>query len=312
MQTRELGNTGLTVSEIGMGTWEIGGCEWGDVEERDALDLLRYACDKGVTFYDTSNVYGRGRSERLLGQAFAERKDEVIIATKVGYPIEIDGWISGGGEQPTFNGSPEYIRACVEESLGRLRREAIDIYQFHSPPPPDQWDDAFETMEELKSNGTIRFYGICLGSEEQALKAIEETGISTMMLNYHMLDQSMAVNVMPEAQAKRIGIVARRPLASGLLSGQLSPDTTFAEDDYRKIWKREKFLDDLKKVDEIKTVLGDAAETLSQAALKFSLAHQAVSAVVPGMMTPAQVDDGVAASDHKPLDATIVRKILEL
>ena len=312
MQTRQLGNTGLVVSEIGMGTWELGGQEWGDIEEEDALDLLRYAFDSGITLYDTADQYGGGRSETLLGQAFVEMKDKVIIATKVGFQIESDGWLSRGGEKPQFNASPEYIRTSAEGSLRRLKRDALDVYQLHSSPPPDQWDGAFETLEVLKSRGLIRAYGMALGSEEAALKAIKETGISVMMLSYNMLEQSLAATVMTEAQAKGVGLIVRQPLASGLLSGQLGPDTVFAEDDYRKIWPREEFLDNLRKVEAIKAVVGDATKPLSHAALQFNLAHPAVSGVVPGMMTPAQVDDGVGASHRNPLDPDIVRKIRTL
>jgi aryl-alcohol dehydrogenase-like predicted oxidoreductase len=312
LKYRALGTTGLTVSEVGMGTWELGGQEWGEVSERDAIDLLRYAFEKGVTFYDTSDQYGGGRVERLLGQAFAGVPDQVVIATKVGYEIDSDGWISRGGQTPKYNASPGYLRTAAEESLRRLGREAIDLYQFHAPPPPDQWDAAFGTMEQLKARGLIRFYGMCLGSAEQALKAIRETGISTLMLTYNILDQSMAREVMPAAQANGIGVFARQPLASGLLSGQLTPDTTFAENDYRKTWRRERFLTDLRKVEAIKAMVGDAAPTLAQAALQFILAHPAVSSVIPGMMTLVQVDDGIAASGGDPLPPELIRKLREL
>src|SRR6266849_2986870 len=229
MEYRALGTTGLTVSAVGMGTWELGGREWGEVGEREAVDLLRYAFEMGVTFYDTSDQYGGGRVERLLGQAFARVPDQVVVATKVGYEIDSDGWISRGGQTPEYNASPGYLRTAAEESLRRLGREAIDLYQFHAPPPPDQWDAAFETMEQLKARGLIRFYGMCLGNAEQALKAMQETGISTLMLTYNILDQSMAQKVMPAAQANGRGVFDRQPLASGLLSGQLTPDTIFAE-----------------------------------------------------------------------------------
>ena len=309
MQQRKLGNTGLTVSEIGMGTWELGGREWGDISETDAVSLLRYAFENGVTFYDTADQYGGGRAERLLGEAFSPLGDRVIIATKLGYELDSDGWISQGGKVPAFNASRDYIRHAVEGSLTRLRKDAIDIYQFHAPPPAEMWDEAFETMETLKTEGKIRFYGLCLGNEAQALKAIAETGISSLMLTYNILNQGMAKTVMCTAAEKGIAVVARQPLSSGLLSGYLTPDTVFAENDYRKTWPREKFLTDLERVEEIRSLLGDKARSLPQAALKFILAHPAVSSVVPGMMTPAQVDDGVATSGAAPLPAAIIEKL---
>ncbi len=309
MRLRKFGKTGLTVSEIGMGTWELGGREWGDIGEKEAVDLLRYAFEKGVTYYDTADQYGGGRAERLLGEAFSALGTRVLIATKLGYELDSDGWISQGGKVPAFNASRDYIRQAVEGSLTRLKRDVIDIYQFHTPPPAEIWDEAFGTMEELKSEGKIRFYGLCLGNEAQAIKAIDETGITSLMLTYNILNQGMAKTVMETAAKKGIAVVVRQPLSSGLLSGKLNADTEFAENDYRKTWSREKFLADLEKVDKIKAVISGKARSLPQAALKFILAHPAVCSVTPGMMTPAQVDDGVATSGAVRLPSPILKKL---
>ena len=309
MRQRKFGRTGLTVSEIGMGTWELGGREWGDIGEKEAVDLLRYAFEKGVTFYDTADQYGGGRAERLLGEAFSALGSRVVIATKLGYELDSDGWMSQGGTVPAFNASRDYIRQAVEGSLTRLKKDAIDIYQFHAPPPAEMWDEAFGAMDELKTEGKIRFYGLCLGNEVQALKAIAETNISSLMLTYNILNQGMATPVMETAAEKGIAVVARQPLSSGLLSGQLNADTVFAENDYRKTWPREKFITDLESVEEIKSIVADKARSLPQAALKFILAHPAVCSVIPGMMTPAQVDDGVSTSGSSPLPAAILEKL---
>lgn len=309
MQQRKLGTTGLAVSEIGMGTWELGGREWGDIAETDAVNLLRYAFDNGVTYYDTADQYGGGRAERLLGEAFSAHRDRVIIATKLGFELDSDGWISHGWEHPAFNVSRAYIREAVEGSLSRLRRDVIDIYQFHAPPPAAAWDEAFSAMEELKAEGKIRFYGLCLGSEADALKAMTETCISSLMLTYNILTQGMADPVMKTAHENGIAVVVRQPLSSGLLSGNLTPGTVFAENDYRKTWPREKFLADLAKVEEIRPLVADEARTLPQAALQFILSHPAVCSVVPGMMTRAQVADGVAASGATPLSDTVLQQL---
>ncbi len=309
MRQRKFGRIGLTVSEIGMGTWELGGREWGDIGEKEAVDLLRYAFEKGVTFYDTADQYGGGRAERLLGEAFSALGSRVVIATKLGYELDSDGWMSQGGTVPAFNASRDYIRQAVEGSLTRLKKDAIDIYQFHAPPPVEMWDEAFDAMDELKTEGKIRFYGLCLGNEVQALKAIAETNISSLMLTYNILNQGMATPVMETAAEKGIAVVARQPLSSGLLSGQLNADTVFAENDYRKTWPREKFITDLERVEEIKSIVGDKARSLPQAALKFILAHPAVCSVIPGMMTPAQIDDGVSTSGSSPLPAAILEKL---
>ena len=223
--------------------------------------------------------------------------------------MDSDGWISQGGEVPAFNASHDYIRQSVEGSLTRLKRDVLDIYQFHAPPPDETWDEAFGTMAELKSEGKVRFYGLCLGNEAQALKAIAETGISSLMLTYNMLNQGMAKPVMETAAEKGIAVTVRQPLSSGLLSGQLTADTVFAENDYRKTWSREKLLADLEKVEQIKSIVRGKAKSLPQAALKFILAHPAVCCVTPGMMTPAQVDDGVATSGAAPLPSVVLEKL---
>ena len=295
-----------------MGTWELGGREWGDVGEEEAISLLRYARERGVTFYDTADQYGRGRVEELLGQAFSDVHDDVVIATKVGLEIDSDGWLSSGGRRPQFDPSPVYVRKAVEDSLRRLDRERLDICQFHSMPSDDQWDDAFETMEQLTAEGKVGFYGVCPWTAEHALKAMRETGISMMLLTYNMLDQSMAEEVLPAAQAEGIAVVGRQPLASGLLSGHLTPATVFAENDYRNTWPREQFLKDLGKGDDIRAIVGDATSTLPQAALKFILAHPAVSCVVPGMMTQSQIDDGAATSDLSPLPQDVLKQLQEI
>ena len=217
--------------------------------------------------------------------------------------------LATGGNTQRSTSHPNYIRSAVEGSLTRLKRDVIDIYQFHSPPPAAEWDDAFGTMEDLKTEGKIRCYGMGLGSEADALKAITETGISSLMLTYNILTQGMATPVMETAAEKGIAIAVRQPLSSGLLSGHLGPDTVFAENDYRKTWNREKFLADLERVEQIKSIIGDKARSLPQAALKFILAHPAVSCVVPGMMTPAQVDDGVATSGAAPLPTAVLDQL---
>jgi myo-inositol catabolism protein IolS len=312
VEQRRLENANRTVSVIGMGTWELGGREWGEISEEDAVRLLRYAFEHGITLYDTSDQYGGGRVERLLGQAFDGRREQVTIATKVGYEIDSDGWISRGGTPPRFNASRDYLRSAVKGSLRRLGRDVIDLYQFHGPPRPEQWDEAFATMEELKSAGMIRAYGMALGTAEHALRAIRETGIAALMLTYNMLNQAMAERVMPAAQEKGIAIIVRQPLASGLLSGQLTPETVFGADDYRKTWPRERFLSDLGKVEAIRAVIAGNTPSLPQAALQFILAQPAVISVVPGLMTPAQVDDAVGTAQQPPLPASVVARLRKL
>ena len=294
MQYRALGDSGFTISEVGFGTWELGGQEWGDISEDAAIRLLHYAFDQGINFYDTADQYGAGRSEELLGKAFRGRSDNVVVATKVGYRLGTDGWISRGDEPQRHNLSRDYIVQSCEGSLRRLQRERIDIYQMHRPPEPDEWDEAVGAMKDLKRQGKIAQYGISLTTEmEVGKRAIEETDATTLMLTFNCLDQAAADEVLPLALTRGVGVLARVPLASGLLTGALTPETEFAENDHRKVWLQEQFLDDLGKVEKLKFLSEGEADSLAEGALRFVLANQGISSVVAGMMSKHEVDQNV-------------------
>ncbi len=296
MKYREVGQTGIEISEIGFGTWELGGKEWGDISDVDALAVLRYAYDHGINFYDTANVYGPGRSEELLGQAF-EGVDDVVIATKVAFPLSTDGYIVAGGDPPIHNLSREAILKECDQSLRRLRRESIDIYQMHRPPKHDEWDEAFGAMEELKQAGKIRYYGVALGSMADGLKAIRENDIVALMTTFNCLDQTPLEELLPAAAANGVSVLARVPLASGFLTGTLTVDTKFAWNDKRGVIPREEYLAQLKRAEKLRFLEREPeVNSMAEGALKFVLAHDAVSSVVVGMMRPHEVDQNLAAS----------------
>ena len=308
MQYRALGDTGFTISEVGFGTWELGGQEWGTISEDAAIELLHYAFDQGINFYDTADQYGAGRSEELLGKAFHGRSDSVVIATKVGYRLGTDGWISRGDEPQRHNLSRDYILQSCEDSLRRLRRERIDIYQMHRPPESDEWDEAIGAMEDLKRQGKIAQYGISLTDDmEVGKRTIEETDAATLMLKFNCLDQTAADEVLPLALERVVGILARVPLASGLLTGALTPHTEFAENDHRKVWPRRQFLDDLAKVDKLKFLGSGEADSLAEGALRFVLAHPGITSVVAGMMSEREVDENVKAAGRTLSDEMVDR-----
>ncbi len=312
MRYRALGDSGFTISEVGFGTWELGGQEWGSISEDVAIGLLHYAFDQGVNFYDTADQYGAGRSEELLGKAFQGRSESVVIATKVGYRLGTDGWISRGDKPQRHNLSRDYIFQSCEGSLRRLRRERIDIYQMHRPPEPDEWDEAVAAMEDLKRQGKIAQYGMSLTSEmDVGKRAIEETDAATLMLIFNCLDQAAANEVLPLALERGVGVLARVPLASGLLTGTLTPETKFVENDYRKVWPREQLLDDLEKVEKLKFVGEGEADSLAEGSLRFVLAHQGITSVVAGMMSEHEVDENVKASG-KTLSDEVVERVRNL
>ncbi len=312
MEYREAGSSGIQVSEIGMGTWEFGGREWGDVSEETSIDVMRHGFDRGITFFDTADAYGiDGLSERLIGRAFAGHAEDVVVATKVGNPLSMDGWMAARGEPPRRNFSGMHIIDGCEGSLRRLQRDRIEFYNLHGPPPPDEWDEAFGAMETLKRQGKIANYGVALPSADEAIRAMRDAGATVLMLPYNCLEQSRAADALPVALETRTAVLARQALAQGLLGGQLTAETQFAENDYRRNWKHEAFLENLRRVERLRFLVRDDIQTLPDAALRFALSHPAVSTVVTGMMRRDEVDENVKASGA-PLPVEDVERVRQL
>ncbi|MCY3959512.1 MAG: aldo/keto reductase [Chloroflexi bacterium] len=307
MKYREVGRTGIEVSEVGFGTWELGGMEWGDISDADALAVLRHAYDRGITFYDTANVYGPGRSEELLGEAFAGM-DDVIIATKVAFPMDTDGHIVAGGPGPIHNLSREAILTECDLSLKRLQRDTIDFYQMHRPPDHHEWDESFGAMEELRAAGKIRHYGVALGSMADGLKAVRENDIACLMTTFNCLNQEPADELMPAMLAKGVSLFARVPLASGFLTGTLTPNTEFAWNDKRGVIPRDEYLATLAQAERMRFLEDEpGVGSMAEGALKFVLAHEAVASVVAGMMRLFEVDLNVAASGEGLSEGAVER-----
>ncbi len=312
MEYREAGSTGIQVSEIGMGTWEFGGREWGDISEETSIDVMRQGFGLGITVFDSADAYGiDGSSERLIGQAFAGHTEDIVVATKVGYPLSMDGWIAARGEHPLHDLSRAHIIEACEGSLRRLQRDRIEFYNMHSPPPPDEWNEAFGAMETLKQQGKIANFGVALGGADDAIRAMREAGATVLMLPCNCLDQSRADDVLPVALETGAAVLARQAMAQGLLGGQFTVDTQFAENDYRRTWERADYLENLRRVERLRFLVRDDVETLPGAALRFALSHPAVSTVVTGMMRREEVDQNVKASGT-PLSADDVERVREL
>lgn len=315
MNYRDLGQTGMRVSEISLGTWAIGG-EWGDVGEEEAWGALERAVDLGVNFLDTADVYGDGASERLIGRFLKERKDdEIFVATKAGRrldPHEAEGY------------NYDNLSSFLERSLKNLGVEAVDLLQLHCPPTEAyKQDDTFEALDRLQEAGKIRNYGVSVEKVEEAKMALEYPGVKTVQIIFNMFRQKPAEEFFPIAKEKDIGVIVRVPLASGLLSGKMSRDREFPEDDHRN------FNRDGEAFDRGETFAGldfetglDAAEelkelvpedhTLAQLALRWILDHPTVSCAIPGGKRPSQVEDNVAAADMQPLSEESRERIKEV
>ncbi len=324
MKERSLGSTGVKVSPIGLGCWALGGNSYGNIRDEESLGALETAWDSGANFYDTADVYGEGHSENLIGKFLKGKpRDKIFVATKAGwdfYPADrkpfqraadASGKISHAGHHKNFE--PAYLRFACEQSLRRLGTEAIDLYQLHNPSLEQiQRGEAVGVLEKLKKEGKIRFLGISVHTEAEALAAIEDPRMEALQVIFNLLDQRMKEKVFSEAQRKRVGILAREPLASGLLTGKYAPSHEFPKNDHRRRWNAEKREIDWKKIRLLQDVLKDQNISLQQAALEYILAFEAVTVVIPGAKTPAQVTGNLQASAAPRLTAETVLALREL
>ena len=311
MHYRKLGNTGITVSEIGFGGWAIGGpadaggtpLGWGRTNDDDSLAAIRRARELGVTFFDTADSYGFGRSESLLGIVLSRRRQEVVIATKVGVVRDQDG-------RAGKDFSRTHISHAVDGSLKRLRTDYIDLYQLHNPTLDElRRDDIHEAMDRLQEAGKIRFWGVSITTPEEGLEIVRRGWGYSLQVLYNVLNQAPADELFPLAKEKGYGIIVRVPLASGLLSGKFRPDTVFSKDDVRQNFLTPRRLEEvLPRVDEAKSIIGGTARSLAEGALRFTLANDAVSTVIPGAKNVRQVEMN-ASADEVRIPQEVVEKL---
>jgi aryl-alcohol dehydrogenase-like predicted oxidoreductase len=296
---RQLGRTGMNVSEISFGAWAIG-ASWGKVDDKDSLAALHKAVDWGVNFFDTADVYGNGRSEKLIARLLKERKETIYVATKAGRKLD---------PHVAEKYTPQNIRRFVDDSLKNLELQTLDLLQLHCPPTAVYYTpELFYALDEMVKSGKLRNYGVSVEKVEEALKAIEYPGVKTVQIIFNMFRQRPAELFFREARARRIGILARVPLASGLLSGKMTRSSRFARDDHRNYNRKGQAFDrgetfsgvdyekGLKAVEELKRLLPKGF-SMPQFALRWILMHDAVSCAIPGAKRPEQVADNCAASD---------------
>jgi aryl-alcohol dehydrogenase-like predicted oxidoreductase len=315
METRVLGRTGRSVGVIGLGCWQLG-ADWGEVREDDAFAVLDAAVDAGVTFLDTADVYGDGRSERLIGRLLKDRpNDEILVATKAGR--RLDPHTSEGYDH-------ENLSAYVERSLDNLRLEALDLLQLHCPPTETyRQDSTFEALDRLKEAGKLKNYGVSVEKVEEARMALDYPGVATVQIIFNIFRQKPAEEFFPLAEKRGVGILARVPLASGLLSGKMSADRAFSEDDHRNFNRKGEAFDrgetfsgvnfetGLKAAEELKGLVPEG-NTLAQFALRWILMHPAVSCAIPGGKNPSQVEDNVTAAEMSPLDEETMERVKDI
>ncbi len=303
MQYRELGRTGWKVSTISFGAWAIGGT-WGDVRDEESLAALQRALDLGVNFFDTADVYGDGRSEQLLAKLRKERRESFHIATKAGR--RLDPHIASGYNKKN-------LTAFVERSLKNLDVEAIDLLQLHCPPTEVYYmPEVFGILDDFVKDGKLLYYGVSVEKVEEALKAIDYPNVQTVQIIFNMFRQRPMDLFFREAQRRKVGILARVPLSSGMLTGKMTSKTSFQADDHRQGNRHGEWFDrgetfsgvdyetGLQAVEELRALV-PSGMTLAQMALRWILMFPEVSCAIPGAKRPSQVEENIRAADLPPL-----------
>ena len=309
MKTRTLGKNGFEVSEMGLGCWQLGS-DWGTgIDQDSAFGILQAAVDSGVTLFDTADVYGAGKSERAIGAFLKQSGANVRVATKYG---RMDGYPD--------NYTADTMRAAVEGSLERLGIASLDLLQLHCIPTEVMRDGTvFDWMRDLQKEGLIKQFGASVETVEEGLICIEQEGIASLQVIFNMFRQKLVKELLPQAQAKGVGLIVRLPLASGLLAGKMTAETTFAESDHRNYNKDGDafnvgetfaglpFVKGVELADQIKAMKPEGISdlTMAQMALRWILDHDAVSTVIPGASSPAQAQANAAVSDLAPLSAEL-------
>jgi aryl-alcohol dehydrogenase-like predicted oxidoreductase len=300
IETRTLGKSGIEVTKMGIGLWAIGGSAWGVTDDADSLSAIDAALDAGITFFDTADVYGDGHSEELLGRAMQGRRDQFIVATKI-------GWQGFDGErnQSAYD-TVEKLVVGVESNLRRLQTDHVDVIQNHIGYREPNMEVFLEGFQRLQRDGKVRAYGVSTSDFEYLQAFNADGGCATLQIDYSILNRTAEADIFPYCQGQNIGVIVRGPLAMGILTGKFSPDSQFVGDDFRKRWQEHPdehdiFLQDLVKVELLRPLARD--RTLAQLALQFVMAHPAVTTVIPGAKNAQQLADNVGAALLPPLMA---------
>jgi aryl-alcohol dehydrogenase-like predicted oxidoreductase len=315
MEYRALGRTGWNISEIGFGSWGIGGSEWGATDDSVSLAALNRAIDLGVNFIDTADVYGDGHSEQLIAQVRKARGEQLIIATKAGR--RLNPHVASGYNR-------QNLTSFVERSLRNLEIEAIDLLQLHSPPS-EVYDmpEVFGILDDLVTQGKLRFYGVSVERVDEAMKAISYPNVQSVQIIFNMFRFKPSEQFFAAARERRVGILARVPLASGLLTGKMRPDTQFSANDHRNFNRHGEAFDQgetfsgvdygtgLRAVEELRPLVPPGV-TMAQFALRWILMFPAITTAIPGAKNPQQAEDNVRAAALPPLSDEQMRRVQEI
>jgi aryl-alcohol dehydrogenase-like predicted oxidoreductase len=309
IEKRVLGKSGIEVTKLGLGLWAIGGDQWGEVEDRESLDMISAALDLGINFFDTADVYGGGHSEEILGKAMQGRRDQFIVATKI-------GWQGFDGEKVvSAYDTVDKLVAGVESNLKRLDTDYVDVIQSHIDFREPTMEVFIEGFQKLQSHGKVRAYGVSTSNFEYLQAFNAENRASTLQIDYSILNRTPEKEIFPYTLENDLGVLVRGPLAMGILTGKFTKDTEFGEGDFRQRWidnedEYQVFLSDLEKVEKLKALTD--GRTLGQLAIQFVMAHPAVTAAIPGAKRVSQLEKNVKAALLPPLTAEELQLIGEI
>lgn len=311
MENRRFGNTDLECSSIGFGTWEMGTTQYGEIDIRDAVRAVEMAIDHGITLYDTAEVYGPYTSEELLAKGLGKHRQDIVLVTKVGFTYDDSDGKSGSSAVTGRDASPDHVIKRTEGCLQRLGTDYLDLLLIHWPDHKTSHEDTLEALEQLKASGKIRHYGVSNYNVEM-MESCEQYGhLTANQVGYHMFDRRVENGVLPYCDAQGIGYMAYGSLGFGLLSGALTPDTTFVDWDWRSsgkafglpLFEHDDFLRELKVVERLKTFAADYGKSVPQLALAWLLGQKAVSVGLVGMRNEMELVENVAAADWRLVES---------
>ena len=316
MRYRRLGDTDVSISEVGFGVWTVSTGWWGEVDEARSVKLLRLAHEKGINYFDTADTYGSGLGETLLRDAFGHMRESIVISTKIGYDFYNHTARRGQQERPQ-DWSEDFIRFALEQSLKRLGTDYIDFLQLHNTKMDAVENDAlFELMEEFEKEGKVRSYGIALGPKigwlEEGVKAMRERKLDGLQMIYNLLEQDPGRSFIEAAHETNTSLVVRVPHSSGMLEGKYTEETTFAQNDHRRHRPKEWLLEGLKKVEQLGFLTESGERTLGQAALKFILASPEIASTLPNIYDEEQLEEFSATPETPDLTEEELARVKEL
>ena len=316
MKYRTLGKSGIKVSEIGFGAWTLGLDWWGKkIEDDEAKRLLKKAYDVGINYFESGDIYGRGKSERLIGEVFSGMRNDVVLSTKYGYDIYSNEQV--GHKELPQKFTPEFTDFALQKSLERLQTDHVDVYGLHNPKINVIRDTAiFETLDKKIKEGKIKSYQVALGPAigwaQEGIEAMEKRNTAAVQTVYNILEQNPGNKLIEHAQKHNVGILVRVPDASGILTGKVKADTKVSEKDHRSVRTGDWIKESLKKVDQLLPIAKRNGFNITELAIKFILSHDTVSSVLPTIVGEEEIMMFAQMADGKYLNSSDMNEIITL